>query len=205
MPSPDHATATVVARAQLPTPWGDFAIVAFACSDREEHVALLRDVRAAPAPDDVALVRIHSQCLTGDLFCSGRCDCRAQLEAALARLAAAPWGILVYLRQEGRGIGLANKIRAYALQDQGADTVDANLALGFAADARDYGIAAAMLGALGASRVRLLSNNPEKAASLIAHGLTVELEPLEVRATPLTQRYLETKRARLGHRLALED
>lgn len=191
----ERPAATIVARASLPTPWGNFEIVAFETPDREEHVALVRG-----APDGgPALVRIHSQCLTGDLFFSGRCDCRAQLEAALERLASVPWGILVYLRQEGRGIGLANKIRAYALQEQGADTVDANLALGFAADARDYGVAAAILAALDARRVRLLSNNPDKAAGLVAHGIAVELVPLVIPATPLTRAYLETKRDRLGH------
>jgi GTP cyclohydrolase II len=193
-------TATIVARAELPTPWGTFQIVGFDCSDGKEHVALVRR-EVEPVPGESALVRIHSQCLTGDLFFSARCDCRAQLEAALEQLAGTSWGILVYLRQEGRGIGLTNKIRAYALQDQGADTVDANLALGFAADARDYGVAAAILTALGVRRLRLLSNNPEKAAGLTARGLEVELLPLEVAATPSTRAYLETKRDRLGHRI----
>jgi GTP cyclohydrolase II len=195
-PTAAERPATIVARASLPTPWGKFEIVAFETSDREEHVAL---VRGSGTDTEQALVRIHSQCLTGDLFFSRRCDCRAQLEAALEQLAAVPWGILVYLRQEGRGIGLVNKIRAYALQEHGADTVDANLALGFAADQRDYGVAAAILTALGAHRVRLLSNNPDKAAGLVAHGITVELVPLVVPATPLTRAYLETKRDRLGH------
>ena len=152
------------------------------------------------------LVRVHSECLTGDALHSLRCDCGAQLDAALAAIAAEGRGVLVYLRQEGRGIGLLNKIRAYALQDQGADTVEANERLGFAADLRDYGVGAQILLDLGVRRLRLMTNNPGKEAALAGYGLEiVERVPLWVGHNPHNRRYLQTKQRRLGHRLSLEE
>lgn len=164
--------------------------------DGTEHLALIRNtLQGAP------LVRLHSECLTGDALGSLRCDCGPQLQEALRRIATGDGGALIYLRgQEGRGIGLANKIRAYALQDQGHDTVEANTALGFAPDARDYGIAGQILRALGVSRLRLLSNNPGKAEALEHHGIAVvERVPLEIAANPYNWRYLATKRDKFGH------
>jgi GTP cyclohydrolase II len=148
------------------------------------------------------LVRLHSECLTGDVLGSLKCDCGPQLEAALAAIAAAGWGILLYLRQEGRGIGLVNKLRAYALQDQGFDTVEANLRLGFRDDERDFGIAARMLAKLSQDEVRLLTNNPRKVEGLEAAGIRVtERVPLSIEPNPYNRSYLETKRAKSGHRL----
>ena len=165
---------------------------------RAEHVALLIGAPNGAPP----LVRLHSECLTGDVLGSLKCDCGPQLDAALAAIAAAGWGILLYLRQEGRGIGLVNKLRAYALQDQGFDTVDANLRLGFADDERDFGVAAAMLRLLGQPEVRLLTNNPRKVAGLEAAGIAVaEQVPLKTGGNPHNQAYLDTKRLRSGHQL----
>ena len=166
--------------------------------DGTEHLALIKG-----EPTDGALVRVHSECLTGDALGSLRCDCGDQLQAALRRIGESEAGVLVYLHgHEGRGVGLANKIRAYALQDQGLDTVEANTALGFAADLRDYGIAAQILKALGLSSVRLLSNNPRKAAGLTAYGLEVSEEiPLALPANRHNAAYLAAKRDKLGHRL----
>ena len=166
--------------------------------DGTEHLALIKG-----EPTDGALVRVHSECLTGDALGSLRCDCGDQLQAALRRIGESEAGVLVYLHgHEGRGVGLANKIRAYALQDQGLDTVEANTALGFAADLRDYGIAAQILKALGLSSVRLLSNNPRKAAGLTAYGLEVSKEiPLALPANRHNAAYLAAKRDKLGHRL----
>ena len=148
------------------------------------------------------LVRIHSQCLTGDVLASERCDCRAQLELSLRRIAAAPSGILLYLPQEGRGIGLMNKLRAYELQDRGMDTVEANEELGFAADSRDYGFSAAALQLLGVRRVRLLSNNPDKVQQLESSGIrVVERVPCRPRTSRTSRAYMETKRTKLGHLL----
>ena len=145
---------------------------------------------------------MHSECLTGDVLGSLKCDCGPQLHEALHRIADAQWGILLYLRQEGRGIGLVNKLRAYALQDQGFDTVDANIRLGFAIDARDFGIAARMLELLGVNSLRLLTNNPEKVAGLEGHGLkVVERLPLKIEPNRYNAAYLDTKRARTGHKL----
>jgi GTP cyclohydrolase II len=190
----------LVARARLPTRFAEKAeIAAFrADGDNAEHVALiLGDPDGAPP-----LVRVHSECLTGDALGSLKCDCGPQLEAALAAIAAAPWGILLYLRQEGRSIGLVNKLRAYALQDQGHDTVDANHRLGFADDERDFTVAARMLERLGQNRVRLLSNNPKKAAALEAAGIAVaETVPLKAGEGPHNKAYLATKRDRSGHQL----
>jgi 3,4-dihydroxy 2-butanone 4-phosphate synthase/GTP cyclohydrolase II len=149
------------------------------------------------------LVRVHSRCLTGDVFHSARCDCGEQLETAMARIAAEGRGVLLYLNQEGRGIGLANKIRAYALQDQGLDTVEANEKLGFKPDQRDYGIGAQILGDLGVRTMRLLTNNPRKFIGLEGYGLSVvESLPLEIPPSESTRRYLKTKKEKLGHKLS---
>ncbi|HEY8515684.1 MAG TPA: GTP cyclohydrolase II [Candidatus Binatia bacterium] len=171
--------------------------------DDSEHMAL---VRGRPKPGEPVLVRVHSQCLTGDVLGSRRCDCGEQLEAAMRMINAAGRGVLVYLHQEGRGIGLANKIRAYALQDQGLDTVEANLKLGFTDDPRDYGISAQILRDLGISSVKLLTNNTRKISGLTNYGIeVVERVPLEVRPHDLNIGYLRTKRAKLGHMLTSLD
>jgi GTP cyclohydrolase II len=190
----------IVSRAKLPTRFAETAeIVAFrALANGAEHVALLIGEPTGAPP----LVRLHSECLTGDVFGSLKCDCGPQLDDALSAIAASGWGILLYLRQEGRGIGLANKLRAYALQDQGFDTVDANLRIGFGDDERDYAVAARMLEALGQTRVRLLTNNPKKVDGLAAEGVEVtERVPLKSGRNPHNQAYLETKRLRSGHQL----
>ena len=191
----------IAARARLPIAYGGVAeIVAFrSAEEAAEHVAL---VIGTPDAARAPLVRLHSECLTGDVFGSLKCDCGPQLDHALAAIVAAGWGILLYLRQEGRGIGLVNKVRAYALQDQGLDTVDANLRLGFAIDSRDFGIAARMLDLLGVARIRLLTNNPAKAAGLAAAGIAViEQRPHRIAANVHNAGYLDTKRDRTGHRL----
>jgi GTP cyclohydrolase II len=155
-----------------------------------------------PIQRGAPLVRIHSQCLTGDVLSSQRCDCRAQLELSLRRIAAAPSGVLLYLPQEGRGIGLMNKLRAYELQDRGMDTVEANEELGFAADSRDYGFSAAALLLLGVKRVQLLSNNPDKVQQLEKAGVqVVKRVPCRPRTTHTSRAYMETKRTKLGHLL----
>jgi 3,4-dihydroxy 2-butanone 4-phosphate synthase/GTP cyclohydrolase II len=189
-----------VATARLPTEQGEFAIYAFeSVIDRETHVAL---VRGDIGDGDDVLVRVHSKCLTGDVFHSARCDCGTQLHTALQRIAAAGRGVLLYLNQEGRGIGLANKIRAYELQDQGYDTVEANERLGFKADQRDYGIGAQILRNLGVRSMRLLTNNPRKFVGLEGYGLSVSATvPLEVPASEHSRRYLKTKKEKLGHQL----
>jgi 3,4-dihydroxy 2-butanone 4-phosphate synthase/GTP cyclohydrolase II len=187
-----------VAEANLPTRHGAFKIHGYESAiDREQHVALtLGEISA----DDPVLVRVHSQCLTGDIFGSSRCDCGEQLEAALEMIAREGKGVLLYLRQEGRGIGLLHKIMAYQLQDQGKDTVEANEALGFKADQRDYGIGAQILAELGVRRMRLLTNNPRKFVGLEGYGLTiVERLPIEVPAHDQNRRYLRTKKEKLGH------
>jgi 3,4-dihydroxy 2-butanone 4-phosphate synthase/GTP cyclohydrolase II len=189
-----------IAEADLPTRHGMFRIHGYESRlDRETHVALVcGDVSSGAG----VLVRVHSKCLTGDTFHSARCDCGQQLETAMARIAAEGRGVLLYLNQEGRGIGLANKLRAYALQDQGLDTVEANERLGFKADQRDYGIGAQILRDLGVRSMRLLTNNPRKFVGLEGYGLSVESTvPLEVPVPPETRAYLRTKKRRLGHRL----
>ncbi|HET9427949.1 MAG TPA: GTP cyclohydrolase II [Allosphingosinicella sp.] len=190
----------IVSRAKLPNRFSTEAeIVAFrADGDTAEPVALLIGKPGGVPP----LVRVHSECLTGDALGSLKCDCGPQLEDALNAIAASGWGILLYLRQEGRGIGLVNKLRAYALQDQGFDTVDANLRLGFADDERDFAIAAAMLDKLSRPIVRLLTNNPNKVAALEAAGIQVaEQVPLKIEAGEHNRSYLATKRDRSGHQL----
>jgi 3,4-dihydroxy 2-butanone 4-phosphate synthase/GTP cyclohydrolase II len=189
-----------VAQAQLPTAQGAFSVHAYeSLIDGQAHVAL---VRGELGDGKNVMVRVHSKCLTGDVFHSTRCDCGPQLDAALTRIAAEPRGVLLYLNQEGRGIGLANKIRAYELQDQGLDTVEANERLGFKADQRDYGIGAQILRDLGVRTMRLLTNNPRKFVGLEGYGLSVvESLPLEVPATDVTRRYLKTKKDKLGHTL----
>ncbi|MES1207964.1 MAG: GTP cyclohydrolase II [Pseudomonadota bacterium] len=198
----NRAAIELAAMANLPTAHGDFSIrVYVGAADGKEHVALVRGDVFGKA--DV-LTRLHSECMTGDVFASLRCDCRQQLELALAALAAAPCGVLLYMRQEGRGIGLVNKIRAYRLQEGGLDTVDANLALGFRDDQRDYSAAAAMLRELGVRSVRLLTNNPDKVRQLAQHGVDVSARlPHAVTPGNFNRHYLETKVARSGHLMQL--
>ena len=190
----------IVAEAVLPTRFGPFTILGIeGRTPADSAVALQHGQLNGHA---VPLVRIHSQCLTGDVFGSQRCDCRAQLELSLRKIAAAPTGVLLYLPQEGRGIGLINKLRAYQLQDGGMDTVEANEKLGFPADSRDYQFSAEALRALGIRRVRLLSNNPDKVAQLQRHGIAVvERVPCQPRAASASRAYLKTKRSKLGHLL----
>jgi 3,4-dihydroxy 2-butanone 4-phosphate synthase / GTP cyclohydrolase II len=187
-----------VASANLPTEYGDFRLHAFENQiSKETHIAL---VRGEIGSGQNVLVRVHSQCLTGDAFRSMRCDCGSQLDEALRRIAMEGRGVLLYLKQEGRGIGLANKIRAYGLQDQGLDTVQANERLGFKADQRDYGIGVQILRELGVQSVRLLSNNPRKLVAIEGYGLSVaEWLPLEIPPSASTLKYLTTKRNKLGH------
>src|ERR1700692_775858 len=189
----------IVARAKLPTKFGPFEILGIeGKTERESAVALVHGRIRGQTP----LVRIHSQCLTGDVLASERCDCRAQLELSLRQISASPAGILLYLPQEGRGIGLMNKLRAYELQDRGMDTVEANEELGFAADSRDYSFSAAALRLLGVRRVRLLSNNPDKVKQLKSAGIrVVERVPCRPRISRVARTYMETKRTKLGHLL----
>jgi GTP cyclohydrolase II len=191
---------SVAAKAVLPTKFGKFSIYGFeGRGPQEEAVALVRgklNGRVAP------LVRVHSQCLTGDVLTSQRCDCRAQLELSLKKISKAPSGILLYLPQEGRGIGLMNKLRAYELQDGGMDTVEANESLGFAADAREYEFPAKILKKLGATRIRLLSNNPDKIRQLESAGIrVVERVPCQPRLSKISRAYLQTKKHKMGHLL----
>lgn len=189
-----------VAEAKLPTKYGEFTAFAYRSTiDPDEHVAL---VMGDISGDEPVLVRMHSECLTGDVLASLRCDCGEQLAMAMQDIAAEKRGVLVYMRQEGRGIGFHNKLRAYELQDQGVDTVEANEMLGFAADLRDYGIGAQILADLGLHRIRLLTNNPKKVVGLEGYGLqVVETVPIVVPPTPYNASYLETKRKKMGHRL----
>jgi GTP cyclohydrolase II len=196
----DRPSVSIASRARLPIAQAEKAeIVAFrTIGDPAEHVALMIGQPSGVAP----LVRLHSECLTGDVLGSLKCDCGPQLDGALEAIATAGWGILLYLRQEGRGIGLVNKLRAYALQDQGFDTVDANLRLGFGDDERSFAVAARMLEALGQREVRLLTNNPRKVAGLEAAGIAVtERVPLKRGINPHNEAYLDTKRRRSGHAL----
>jgi 3,4-dihydroxy 2-butanone 4-phosphate synthase / GTP cyclohydrolase II len=190
-----------IASAILPTEFGEFRVHAYeSVLDGETHVAL---VRGEIGDGLDVMVRVHSKCLTGDVFHSARCDCGSQLHTALRRIADENRGVLLYLNQEGRGIGLANKIRAYALQDQGCDTVEANERLGFKPDQRDYGIGAQILGDLGVRTMRLLTNNPRKFIGLQGYGLAVsESVPLEIPPSDFTRRYLKAKKDKLGHKLS---
>ena len=194
--------ARVVARAELPTRFGRFTVAGIEGRGADEEAAAIirgnvaKDAKGRKAP----LVRIHSQCLTGDVFTSERCDCRAQLEFSLRRIAKEPSGVVLYLPQEGRGIGLLNKLKAYELQDGGLDTVEANQQLGFADDSRDYEFAAEALKALGISRVRLLSNNPDKIKQLERAGIrVVERVPCRPRTSHHSKEYLKTKKRKMGH------
>ena len=195
---------TKVAQANLPTKYGQFTAIAYKSTiDPDQHVAL---VKGDLSSDEPVLVRVHSECLTGDVFGSLRCDCGEQIEMALNAIAEEDRGVLLYMRQEGRGIGLHNKIAAYALQDKGLDTVEANESLGFPADLRDYGIGAQILADLGVKKIRLLTNNPKKVVGLEGYGLhVVETVPLRVDPNPLNLRYLETKQQKLGHILNLSS
>jgi GTP cyclohydrolase II len=190
----------VPSTARLPTSHGEFNIRVFhEASSGFDHVALTIGDMKGPDP---VMVRVHSECLTGDAFGSLRCDCGPQLDAALKQIAKKGWGVVLYLRQEGRGIGLHAKIQAYHLQDQGADTLDANLMLGLPGDARDYRIASTMLNALGVAEVCLLSNNPDKVSQLEYHGIKVaQRMPLLVGVSPDNKDYLQTKADRMGHQI----
>src|SRR5580692_2950475 len=192
------AGVELIATAALPTRYGRFTIYGFkGQGPQDEAIALVRGkVGAKAAP----LVRVHSQCLTGDVLGSLRCDCRAQLELSLKKIGKAGSGILLYLPQEGRGIGLMNKLRAYQLQDGGMDTVEANQTLGFAADARDYDFSAQILKQLGATKIRLLSNNPEKVRQLESSGIrVVQRIPCQPRISKISRAYLQTKKSKMGH------
>lgn len=193
-----------IAKAKLPTTFGEFTIMAYKSDvDATEHVAL---VKGDISGDEPVLVRVHSACLTGDIFGSLRCDCGAQIKLAMQNIAKEGRGVFLYMQQEGRGIGLHNKLRAYALQDQGMDTVEANVALGFAPDLRDYGVGAQILADLGLHNIRLLTNNSKKVVGLQSYGLRiVETVPLITQPNPYNIRYLKTKQKKLGHRLDIEE
>jgi GTP cyclohydrolase II len=193
-------TPRIVARAHLPTRYGRFTIYGFQGRGAQEEAVAL--VRGKLNGHTTPLVRVHSQCLTGDVLTSQRCDCRAQLELSMKKIGRAPSGVLLYLPQEGRGIGLMNKLRAYELQDGGMDTVEANVSLGFAADAREYDFPAKVLKRLGAKKIRLLSNNPDKVRQLESAGIrVVERIPCQARISKISRTYLETKKRKMGHLL----
>ncbi|MBM3173295.1 MAG: bifunctional 3,4-dihydroxy-2-butanone-4-phosphate synthase/GTP cyclohydrolase II [Chloroflexi bacterium] len=193
-----------VAEAKLPTKYGDFMAIAYRSKvDADEHVALIRGNISGEEP---VLVRVHSECLTGDVFGSLRCDCGDQIGLAMEHIADDGRGVFLYMRQEGRGIGFHNKLRAYALQDQGLDTVEANIALGFEPDLRDYGIGAQILADLGLHKIKLLTNNPKKVIGLESYGLEiVETIPVRVSPTPYNLEYLKTKQQKLGHMLGMDE
>ncbi len=193
-----------VAEAKLPTKFGEFTVMAYKSTvDANEHVALVKGDISGDGP---VLVRVHSECLTGDVFSSLRCDCGDQIRLAMQSIAEEGRGVFLYMRQEGRGIGFHNKLRAYALQDQGMDTVEANIALGFPADLRDYGVGAQILADLGLHNVRLLTNNPKKVVGLESYGLKiVETMPLIASPNPYNIHYLETKQKKLGHLLGVKE
>jgi 3,4-dihydroxy 2-butanone 4-phosphate synthase/GTP cyclohydrolase II len=193
-----------VAEAKLPTRYGEFVVIAYRSKvDPDQHVALVKGDITGEEP---VLVRVHSECLTGDVFGSLRCDCGGQIALAMEKIAAEGRGVFLYMRQEGRGIGFHNKLRAYALQDQGLDTVEANIALGFDADLRDYGIGAQILADLGLHKIRLLTNNPKKVIGLESYGLhIVEIVNLRTPPTPYNLEYLKTKQKKLGHLLDVDE
>jgi 3,4-dihydroxy 2-butanone 4-phosphate synthase/GTP cyclohydrolase II len=194
-------SATHVVSTRLPTEFGEFSLHLFTDSEQKEHLAL---VHGELQPSETTLVRVHSECLTGEVLGSLRCDCGEQLRLSLQAIAAAGRGVLIYLRQEGRGIGLREKLRAYNLQDEGMDTVEANLALGHQADPRDYDVAAQILKDLGITRIALLTNNPTKIEELQRLGITIaERLPLQGEVNPENARYLRTKAARMQHLLDL--
>ena len=189
---------------KLPTEWGDFNLIAFRqTTSDQEHLAL---IKGKWKKDEPVLVRVHSSCLTGDIFGSCRCDCGPQLHKAMELIEKEGKGVIVYMNQEGRGIGLLNKLKAYKLQEDGKDTVEANLELGFKSDERDYGVGAQILRNLGVSKLRLMTNNPTKRAGLLGYGLEiVENIPLEIKSNIHNKLYLQTKKNKLGHSLRLED
>jgi len=192
----------LAARAALPSRFGEFEVLGFEGKTAADSAVALVHRSLSTPPDEIPVLRIHSQCLTGDVLASERCDCRAQLEYSLEKIAAAPYGILLYLPQEGRGIGLINKLKAYELQDAGLDTVQANRKLGFAADSRDYSFSAQILKLLNVDRVRLLSNNPDKVRQLEKAGITIaERLPCQPETSHRSRGYLETKKNKLGHLL----
>ena len=193
-----------VAEVRLPTKYGDFLAIAYRSDvDANEHVAL---VKGDVSNGDPILVRVHSECLTGDVFGSCRCDCGEQIGLAMERINEEGRGVLLYMRQEGRGIGFHNKLRAYELQDQGMDTVEANLALGFPADLRDYGVGAQILADLGLHKIRLMTNNFRKVVGLESYGIEiVDAVPVVVESNPHNARYLKTKQVKLGHQLGIEE
>ncbi len=193
-----------VAEAKLPTPYGNFKVIAYKSStDPAEHLAMVMGDVSTGEP---VLVRVHSQCLTGDVFHSMRCDCGEQIEIAMKRIAEEGRGVVLYMRQEGRGIGIHNKIKAYALQDKGLDTVEANISLGFKADERDYGVGAQILADLGVRNMRLMTNNPKKMSGLASYGLTItEQLPITTKPNEHNRRYLQTKRDKMGHLLKIAD
>ncbi len=193
-----------VAEAHLPTAYGEFLVKVYENTvDNKEHVAL---VKGEWSEDEVIPVRVHSECLTGDVFGSLRCDCGDQLHNAMSMIEKEGRGVLLYMRQEGRGIGLINKVKAYALQDKGLDTVDANIELGFKPDPRDYGIGAQILFDLGVRKMKLITNNPTKRVGLESYGISVEeLVPIEVQPNPINKKYLETKKHKMGHLLNKVD
>jgi 3,4-dihydroxy 2-butanone 4-phosphate synthase/GTP cyclohydrolase II len=187
----------------MPTQWGNFELVAYKQKTTgQDHLAL---IKGSWEPNEPVLVRVHSSCLTGDIFGSCRCDCGHQLHAAMSLVEKEGKGIVLYMNQEGRGIGLLNKLKAYKLQEEGLDTVEANLQLGFQMDERDYGVGAQILRDLGVSKIRLLSNNPKKRAGLIGYGLEiVENVPIEIESNEHNKFYLKTKKEKLGHTLKLK-
>jgi 3,4-dihydroxy 2-butanone 4-phosphate synthase/GTP cyclohydrolase II len=187
----------------MPTEWGDFQLHAFKDKSNDmDHLAL---VKGTWEKDEAILVRVHSSCLTGDIFGSCRCDCGSQLHSAMEQIEKEGKGVIVYMNQEGRGIGLVNKLKAYKLQEGGMDTMEANIELGFKADGRDYGIGAQILRELGVSKMRLMSNNPQKRTGLIGYGLEIiENVPLEIPSNVHNKEYLQTKRDKMGHNLKID-
>lgn len=193
-----ESLVSCVAKAQMPTEYGDFEMMVYEnVVDGKEHVAL---IKGTFSPEEPVLVRVHSECLTGDVFGSMRCDCGDQLHKAMQMISENGNGVILYMRQEGRGIGLVNKVKAYALQEMGFDTVEANVELGFMPDPRDYGIGAQILNNLGIKKMKLITNNPQKRVGLESYGLeVVDLVPLEMEPNSINMKYLETKKNKMGH------